>query len=180
MKDNSGKIKRDNTKNLLKDSNGKVLLALLAGASAGVVAGLLMAPDSGEATRGSVKSWASKLSKDLEANLQAGLDEIKNMSSDAYSKVSGAAGNVVDEAKDLASNAKDKVNQVTGNTSGGSSAGGNASGGGSNAGGSTGSSSGGGSTAGGSTGSNSGGGSTAGGGASGGGNSSAGGNNPRV
>ena len=65
----------------MKDNSGKVLLALLAGASAGVIAGLLMAPDTGEVTRGSVKKWAGKLSKDLEKNLQAGLDEIKNMSS---------------------------------------------------------------------------------------------------
>jgi gas vesicle protein len=65
----------------MKDNSGKVLLALLAGASAGVIAGLLMAPDTGEVTRGSVKKWAGKMSKDLEKNLQVGLDEIKNMSS---------------------------------------------------------------------------------------------------
>lgn len=64
----------------MKDNSGKVMLALLAGASAGVIAGLLMAPDTGEVTRTSVKKWASKLSKDLEKNLQTGLDEIKNMS----------------------------------------------------------------------------------------------------
>lgn len=64
----------------MKDNSGKVLLALLAGASAGVIAGLLMAPDTGEVTRDSVKKWAGKVSKDLEKNLQASLDEIKNMS----------------------------------------------------------------------------------------------------
>ena len=35
----------------MKDNSGKIILALLAGASAGVIAGLLMAPDSGMATR---------------------------------------------------------------------------------------------------------------------------------
>ena len=70
----------------MKDNSGKVLLALLAGASAGVIAGLLMAPDTGEVTRGSVKKWAGKLSKDLEKNLQAGMEEIKNMSGGAFGK----------------------------------------------------------------------------------------------
>ena len=85
----------------MKDNSGKILLAMLAGASAGVIAGLMMAPDTGEATRTSVKKWAGKVSKDLEKNLQAGLEEIKNKSSEAYNKASSA----VDSAKDKASQA---------------------------------------------------------------------------
>lgn len=74
----------------MKDNSGKIMLALLAGASAGVIAGLLMAPDTGEQTRTGIKKWASKLSKDLEKNLQSGLDEIKNMSNEAMSKMGGS------------------------------------------------------------------------------------------
>jgi len=74
----------------MKDNSGKILLAMLAGASAGVIAGLMMAPDTGEATRMSVKKWAGKVSKDLEKNLQAGLEEIKSMSGDAFNKVNDA------------------------------------------------------------------------------------------
>lgn len=70
----------------MKDNSGKVILALLAGASAGVIAGLMMAPDTGEATRTSVKKWANKVSKDLEKNLQTGLEEIKNMKAGAMDK----------------------------------------------------------------------------------------------
>jgi gas vesicle protein len=70
----------------MKDNSGKILLAMLAGASAGVIAGLMMAPDTGDATRKSVSKWAGKVSKDLEKSLQAGLDEIKNMSGDMMSK----------------------------------------------------------------------------------------------
>lgn len=73
----------------MKDNSGKIMLALLAGASAGVIAGLLMAPDTGEQTRTGIKKWANKLSKDLEKNLQTGLDEIKSMSSDAMNKMGG-------------------------------------------------------------------------------------------
>ncbi|WP_299987104.1 YtxH domain-containing protein [uncultured Pontibacter sp.] len=74
----------------MKDNSGKIMLALLAGASAGVIAGLLMAPDTGEHTRTGIKKWANKLSKDLEKNLQTGLDEIKNMSNEAMSKMGNA------------------------------------------------------------------------------------------
>ncbi|SFG41835.1 YtxH domain-containing protein [Pontibacter chinhatensis] len=79
----------------MKDNSGKVLLAMLAGASAGVIAGLLMAPDTGEVTRSSIKKWAGKMSKDLEKNLQDGLEEIKKMSSEKFGKSgegSSAAG----------------------------------------------------------------------------------------
>jgi gas vesicle protein len=79
----------------MKDNSGKIMLALLAGASAGVIAGLLMAPDTGEQTRTGIKKWANKLSKDLEKNLQTGLDEIKNMSNDAMNKMGG----LMDDAK---------------------------------------------------------------------------------
>lgn len=65
---------------------------MLAGASAGVIAGLLMAPDTGEVTRTSVKKWAGKVSKDLEKNLQAGLEEIKNMSGNTFGKSGGSTG----------------------------------------------------------------------------------------
>jgi gas vesicle protein len=106
----------------MKDNSGKVMLALLAGASAGVIAGLLMAPDTGEQTRTGIKKWANKLSKDLEKNLQTGLDEIKNMSNDAMNKMGG----MVDDAK-----------KATGATGTGSSTGSTGSSTGTSAGGST-------------------------------------------
>ncbi|WP_242916386.1 YtxH domain-containing protein [Pontibacter liquoris] len=129
----------------MKDNSGKVLVALLAGASAGVIAGLLMAPDTGEATRGSVKKWAGKLNKDLEKNLQAGLDEIKKMSSDAYSKVTGAGdtnagGGSSNTGGGSANNSGSNnagggsSNKGGGSSAGGSSSGGSSAGGGSGAG----------------------------------------------
>ena len=63
----------------MKDNSGKIILALLAGASAGVIAGLLMAPDSGTATRDSLKKSASKLGKDLEKKLQEGMSKLEGM-----------------------------------------------------------------------------------------------------
>jgi len=44
--------------NNVNDQNGKVILALLAGASAGIIAGLLMAPEAGRETREGLKRTA--------------------------------------------------------------------------------------------------------------------------
>lgn len=100
----------------MKDNSGKILLAMLAGASAGVIAGLLMAPDTGEATRGGIKKWAGKMSKDLEKNLQDGLEEIKRMSKEASAKMN-ASGNAEGKNTDstgTAGNASASGAQTTG------------------------------------------------------------------
>ena len=47
------------------DTKGKVILSLLAGATAGIVAGLLLAPETGDETRSGLKKSASKLGEDL-------------------------------------------------------------------------------------------------------------------
>jgi gas vesicle protein len=49
----------------MKDDKGKVILSLLAGATAGIVAGLLLAPETGDDTRSSLKRSASKWGGDL-------------------------------------------------------------------------------------------------------------------
>jgi gas vesicle protein len=49
----------------MQDTKGKVILSLLAGATAGVVAGLLLAPETGDQMRAGLKKSASKLSDDL-------------------------------------------------------------------------------------------------------------------
>ena len=48
-----------------EDNSGKILLAALAGAGAGIIAGLLMAPDKGAATRSKLGSAATKYSGQL-------------------------------------------------------------------------------------------------------------------
>lgn len=45
----------------IKDNNGKVIVSLLAGATAGIVAGLLLAPETGEDTRKTLTQGADKL-----------------------------------------------------------------------------------------------------------------------
>ncbi|KAA9327338.1 YtxH domain-containing protein [Adhaeribacter soli] len=93
----------------MRDNSGKIILALLAGASAGVIAGLLMAPDSGTATRDTLKKSASKLGKDLEKKLQ-----------DAMSKMEGMnAGALIDSASSMLGMNKGDGQGSTGSTTGG-------------------------------------------------------------
>ena len=92
----------------MKDNSGKIILALLAGASAGVIAGLLMAPDSGTATRDSLKKSASKLSKDLEKKLQDGMSKLEGMN----------AGALMDQANSMLNKVKGGDNGSNGNTAG--------------------------------------------------------------
>ncbi len=63
----------------MKDNSGKIILALLAGASAGIVAGLLMAPDSGTVSRDNLKKYAGKLSKDVEKAVQDNLGKLNGL-----------------------------------------------------------------------------------------------------
>ena len=76
----NGKTKKKHKKQpLMKDNSGKIILALIAGASAGVIAGLLMAPETGEATRGNLRKSATKLGKDLEGKLQETLNKLESL-----------------------------------------------------------------------------------------------------
>ena len=101
----------------MKDNSGKIMLALLAGASAGVIAGLLMAPDSGTATRDGLKKSASKLGKDLEKKLQEGMSKLESMN----------AGGLMDQASSMIGGLTGKGG-VNSDKSGGSNAGGSTSG----------------------------------------------------
>ena len=65
----------------MSDNNGKIILSLIAGATAGVVAGLLLAPETGEEIRSSFKKSATKLGDDLGKFFQ-----------DTLSKVTAATG----------------------------------------------------------------------------------------
>lgn len=64
----------------MKDDKGKVILSLLAGATAGIVAGLLLAPETGDDTRSQLRRTASKWGGDL-----------SKLAKDTLGKVSGKA-----------------------------------------------------------------------------------------
>ncbi len=49
----------------MKDDKGKVIFSLIAGATAGIVAGLLLAPETGDDTRSNLRRSAAKWGGDL-------------------------------------------------------------------------------------------------------------------
>lgn len=67
----------------MSNSNGKIILSLLAGATAGIVTGLLLAPETGETTRGSVKKAATDFGDDLTKFVQDTLDKVRGAASNA-------------------------------------------------------------------------------------------------
>jgi uncharacterized protein YjbJ (UPF0337 family) len=73
-----------------EDNSGKILLAALAGAGAGIIAGLLMAPDKGKATREKISGAATKYSgqfgeqfskytEDLDAKFKGYVEKLEDL-----------------------------------------------------------------------------------------------------
>ncbi len=60
-------------------SSNKVWIAALAGASAGVIAGILMAPESGKDTIGSLKRRAMQLGDQLDSTFRVAMDKMEGM-----------------------------------------------------------------------------------------------------
>lgn len=54
----------------MNDDKGKVIFSLLAGATAGIVAGLLLAPETGDEARSQIRESATKWADDLKKRVQ--------------------------------------------------------------------------------------------------------------
>ncbi|MET4106840.1 YtxH domain-containing protein [Hymenobacter sp. UYP22] len=67
----------------MEDTKGKVILSLLAGAAAGVVAGLLLAPETGDDARAGLKKSASRLNDDLNKLLKDGKSRLSSLKDQA-------------------------------------------------------------------------------------------------
>ncbi|GAB3580034.1 YtxH domain-containing protein [Hymenobacter daeguensis] len=61
----------------MKDDKGKVIFSLIAGATAGIVAGLLLAPETGDDTRASLRKSAAKWGGDLSKLAKDTLAKVK-------------------------------------------------------------------------------------------------------
>ncbi|NEM98296.1 CsbD family protein [Pontibacter burrus] len=59
------------------DKNGKILLATLSGIGAGIVAGILLAPDNGQTTRDSVKRTLTKAGEDMERTMKNWMSKLE-------------------------------------------------------------------------------------------------------
>lgn len=91
----------------MDNNKSKVLLSLLAGAAAGVVAGLLLAPDSGKNSRATLKSSASKWGGDLDKVFRDGLGRLQEMTGDLTGMM--GKGGSTNGAKDGATSGADDM-----------------------------------------------------------------------
>jgi gas vesicle protein len=74
---------------LTMNNNGKIILALLAGAAVGAALGILFAPDKGSATREKIKRKAGDIADDLEDAIEKAkeaLEDLKEVASDQAEK----------------------------------------------------------------------------------------------
>ncbi|HEX8427251.1 YtxH domain-containing protein [Hymenobacter sp.] len=67
----------------MQDTKGKVILSLLAGATAGIVTGLLLAPETGDETRAGLKKSATKFGGDLNKLLKEGMARLNSLKEQA-------------------------------------------------------------------------------------------------
>jgi gas vesicle protein len=72
-------------------NNSKILVAALAGAAAGALAALLLAPESGEELRTQLREGAKKITDDLKSTLQTGINNFTRAKSQVSDLVNDAA-----------------------------------------------------------------------------------------
>lgn len=90
-------------------STQKTLIALLAGAALGAVAGVLLAPASGEETRHKLNRKAGDLRDQMTDLIDKGnslVNDVKDTAKDASAKASKTVKHTMDEAKDSFNHAK--------------------------------------------------------------------------
>ncbi|WP_345106977.1 YtxH domain-containing protein [Mucilaginibacter panaciglaebae] len=110
----------------MKDQS-KLLAAILVGAAAGAVLGLLFAPGSGEETRGSLAGYADELAGKAKEGARTVSDQIKEYGNNVYEKAKSKFGSAAEdmynyrdgvsdeirsEGNNLANEAQDQVNRA--------------------------------------------------------------------
>jgi gas vesicle protein len=77
----------------------KTLPGILVGLAVGAVVGLLLAPESGKKTRKKITSESDSFFKDLQDQLQTGLENIKNQYNDYVDTAASKTQDAVKQAK---------------------------------------------------------------------------------
>lgn len=84
-------------------TKSKVILGLVGAAAAGVIVGLLLAPDKGTEIRGKIKQtagdWADHLT-DLFANAKGEIESLKNKATKGAGSMANEAGNKFNDIKE--------------------------------------------------------------------------------
>lgn len=96
-------------------NSSKVLGALLIGAAAGAVIGILFAPDKGDETRRKWMDSANELADDLKLKIQEGKDLANQWKESVISSSEEMFKKAKDEGGRMADNAKDEVNRTASN-----------------------------------------------------------------
>tara|TARA_R110002050_G_scaffold109799_5_gene221561 strand:+ start:7780 stop:8100 length:321 start_codon:yes stop_codon:yes gene_type:complete len=100
----------------------KLLVTLTAGFAAGVVAGVLFAPEMGEKTRANIKNKAGEIGDELDKHYQAELEKLKTKVSELTeelktkmdeSGLNEKADEMKSKVKDAAADIKHKVHTAT-------------------------------------------------------------------
>ncbi|MGF7217551.1 gas vesicle protein [Spirosoma lacussanchae] len=77
----------------------KSLPGILIGLAVGAVVGILLAPESGKTTRRKISTESDSFFKDLQDQLQSGLDSIKEQYNDYVDSASSKTQDLVAQAK---------------------------------------------------------------------------------
>jgi gas vesicle protein len=87
--------------------SGKVMAAVLLGAAAGAVLGILFAPDKGSETRKKI----AKKTGDFGDTVRNKFNELGEAISEKYDSIRGEANDIMEKTKDKAQNVKDETNR---------------------------------------------------------------------
>lgn len=77
-------------------SNGKLITGVLAGAAAGAILGILLAPDKGSATRNKI----AKKGSDLKGSVKDGFGKLSETISDKYQSIKCDAKDLMEKGKE--------------------------------------------------------------------------------
>jgi gas vesicle protein len=72
----------------MRKKSANLFLGFLAGAAAGTIAGILLAPESGKNTRQNLSDKASQLKDNLGNTVQKGVDKLSSFKDSAFSLIS--------------------------------------------------------------------------------------------
>ena len=93
---------------IMKDQS-KLIAALLVGAAAGAVLGLLFAPDKGEETRGSIAGYADDFVGNAKDRARSAADQLREYGNSAYEKAKSKFGSAADDLYNYRDGVSDEI-----------------------------------------------------------------------